>query len=190
MDAEHLLVTGPSGGGKTTFLRELHARHDGSSVFLTTKANERKAKSNPPRRVRQSSCAYPEDIQQVRGWAQKQDGITQVILDEVDNAPTFLDGSDGPTRGMLHEDRSRGVKCVIATQNPQDLHNSTWKYGPLQQCQYVVWVGPAKTWHKGFRQWLNLSSDQLPDSNYEYVVIDPSDPPQVVSTGETDPDFG
>lgn len=190
MDAEHVLVTGPSGGGKTTFLREMHSRHDGPSVFLTTKGNERKAQSNPPYRVRKSSCAYPRDIQLVRAWAQSRSEITQVIVDECDNAPTFLDGDDGPLRGMLHEDRSRGVKAVIATQNPQDLHNNTWKYGPLQQCKHVVWVGPAKTWHRGFRQWLNLAAKQLPNENYSYVVIDPQDPPVVVDQGETDPSFG
>jgi hypothetical protein len=190
MDAEHVLVCGPSGGGKTTFLRELHAKHDGPSVFLTTKPNERTAATNPPRRVRRSSCEYPADIADARQWACARDDVVQVIVDECDNAPTFLDGADGPVRGMLHEDREKGLKCVVATQNPQDLRNSTWKYGPLQQCQYVVWVGPARAWHRGFRNWLNLDADQLPDDNYSFVVIDPADPPAVVSRGETQPRFG
>jgi hypothetical protein len=192
VDAEHVLVGGPSGGGKTTFLREMHARHDGASAFLTTKSNERTAQADHAHfpRVRRSSCSYPEDIHDVRTAAQNNDGVAQVCIDEVDTAPTFLDGEDGPVRGMLHDDRSQRVKCVIATQNPQDLRTTTWKYGPLQQCAYFVWVGPVKTWHSGFFDWLGVSSDQLPDENYQWVVIRPSDPPEVVAEGETNPQFG
>lgn len=190
VDAEHVLVCGPSGGGKTTFLREMHARHNGPSIFLTTKSNERKADQNAPRRIRHSSCQYPGHISKARRWAKRKDGMIQVIVDEVDNAPTFLEGEDGPVRKMLHEDRSDRVKAVIATQNPQDLHNSTWKYGPLQQCKYVVWVGPAKTWHRGFREWLNLDPDQLPNENYRYHVIDPADPPKVIDSGTTTKKYG
>jgi len=190
VEAEHVLVCGPSGGGKTTYLRELHARHDGPSIFLTTKSNERKAISDPPRRIRQSSCDYPGSIVKARQWAKRHDETVQVIVDECDTAPTFLDGEDGPVRGMLHDDREDLVKTVIATQNPQDLRNNTWNYGPLQQCQYVVWVGPAKTWHTGFTDWLSLSSDQLPDQNYQYHVIEPTAPPQVVYRGKTDPKYG
>lgn len=190
VEAEHVLVCGPSGGGKTTYLRELHAKHDGPSLFLTPKKNERKAASNPPWRIRQSSCSYPGSIQKARQWAKRHDETVQVIVDEVQNAPTFLDGEDGPMRKMLHEDRSDGVKAVLATQNPQDLRNNTWNYGPLQQCQYVVWVGPARTWHSGFTNWLNLENDQLPDDNYQYHVIEPTAPPRVVFEGETKPKFG
>lgn len=190
VEAEHVLVCGPSGGGKTTYLRELHARHNGPSIFLTGKSNERKAASNPPRRIRKSSIDYEGDVRDARQWAKRYDGAVQVIVDEAQNAPTFLDGEDGPVRSMLHEDRSDRVRCVVATQNPQDLRTTRWNYGPLQQCKHVVWVGPAKTWHRGFREWLNLDADQLPRENYRVHVIDPADPPQVVHRGETDPQFG
>lgn len=192
VDAEHLLVCGPSGGGKTTYLRQLHAQHDGASAFLTTKPNERTAQNSHPqhRRYRESSCSYPGAIEPVRDAARSESGVAQVIVDEVDTAPTFADGENGPVRRMLHDDRELGVKCVIATQNPQDLHTSQWKYGPLQQCEYVVWVGPVKTWHTGFTDWLDVDRSQLPDENYTYVVIDPSAPPQVVYEGRTDPQYG
>jgi hypothetical protein len=189
VDAEHVIVAGPSGGGKTTYLREQHARHDGPSIFLTTKGYERTAADNPPRRIRKSSADYPSDIETARDWARQYDGEVQVITDEVQNAPTFH-GDNGPVRKMLHEDRSARVKAVIATQNPQDLHSREWNYGPLQQCKWVVWVGPAKTWHRGFREWLNLEPAQLPSENYTYHVIEPSDPPEVVYKGTTDPRFG
>jgi len=183
VDAEHVLVCGPSGGGKTTYLREMHDRHDGPSIFVTTDY-ERQAPSTPPRRIRKSRASYPEDIHTAREWARSHDETVQVIVDEVQNAPTFH-GEDGPVRKMLHEDRSAGVKAVIATQNPQDLRTTEWNYGPLQQCQYVVWVGPAKTWHRGFREWMNLDAAQLPQENYQVRVIEPTDPPTVVYEGET-----
>jgi len=192
VEAEHVLVCGPSGGGKTTYLRELHARHDGASAFLTTKPNERTAQDSHREhpRVRRSSCSYPGDVEPVRAAAREEDGLAQVIVDEVETAPTFLDGEDGPVRGMLHDDRELGVKCVIATQNPQDLRTTEWNYGPLQQCEYIVWVGPVKTWHSGFTDWLGVGGDQLPSENYQYVVLEPSDPPRVVAEGETNPRFG
>jgi hypothetical protein len=188
VQAEHVLVCGPSGGGKTTYLRELHDRHDGPSIFMTTKKYERKAIDNPPVRFRRSSARYPEDIVNARTWARQHDETVQVIIDEVQNVPTFH-GEDGPVRKMLHEDRSSGVKAVIATQNPQDLHTREWNYGPLQQCQYVVWVGPAKTWHRGFREWMNLDASQLPQENYHVRVIQPSDPPTVVYEGTTNREY-
>jgi len=190
IEAEHVLVAGPSGGGKTTYLREMHAKHDGPSIFLTTKSYERKAASNPPKRIRKSSAAYPEDLSKARQWGLNRNGQTQVIIDEVQNAPTFLDGSDGPLKQMLHEDRESGIKAVLSTQNPQDLHTPEWKYGPLQQCQYVVWVGPSRTWHRGFREWLNLDAGQLPDDNFIYHVIKPSDPPEVIAQGVTKERYG
>ena len=185
IQAEHVLVCGPSGGGKTTFLRELHDRHDGVSAFLTTKGNERKAAKDPPGRVRKSSCAYPADIHKAREWGLRRPELAQIIVDECDNAPTFKDGADGPVRKMLHEDREGKIKCVIATQNPQDLRTNQWNYGPLQQCKTVVWVGPTRTWHRGFREWLNLDADQLPETNYRWHAIQPSDPPRVIERGRT-----
>jgi hypothetical protein len=175
VEAEHLLVAGPSGGGKSTYLRELHDRHDGPSVFLTTKSNERTAANNPPRRVRQSSCDYPRDIKQVREWAREVPGTVQIIVDESQNAPSFVDGS-GPTKDGLHEDRSSGVKWVVATQNPMDLRTKENGYGPIQQCQLWVWCGPVKTWHEGFFSANGMSGmvEHLPTANYEYVVLEPT----------------
>lgn len=171
-DAEHVLVAGPSGGGKTTYVGEMHARADGPSAFLSPKQGD----------------TYPETIQRVRELFIAEGG-GQIIVDECQNAPTFLEGADGPVRKMLHQDREAGIKAVLSTQNPQDLRTTEWNYGPLQQAQYFVWVGPARTWHRGFREWLNVEPEDLPDTNYEYVVLEPTDPPQVVAQGETDPSF-
>jgi len=181
VDAEHVLVAGPSGGGKTTYLRELHAQHDGPSIFLTTKGNERKAKDNPPARVKKSSASYPKDIQRARAWAKRKNGTVQVVIDEVQNAPTFH-GENGPVKDMLHEDRGDKLKAVIATQNPQDLHTRQFKYGPIQQAKYWVFVGKGKDWHAGFFDGNNLNSvkQYVPDEMFEYIVIDPA----LAKTGE------
>jgi len=197
VDAEHVMVAGPSGGGKTTYLREMHARHGGPSVFLTPKKNERKASSNPPKRVRKSSCSYPGDIEKTREWAIQRDELVQVIIDEAQNAPTFAEGADGPVRKMLHEDRSKGVKCVIASQNPQDFHQGgDYKYGAVQQCEYWTFVGKAKTWHVPFFRANGMAGfeEHLPAQNYEYVVIDPaanlSSNKRIVHRGETKEQYG
>jgi len=174
VEAEHVLVCGPSGGGKTTYLREMHDRHDGPSMFLTTDM-ERQAPSTPPRRIRKSRADYPADIRTAREWARAHDETVQVIVDEAQGAPSFTDGS-GPVKDMLHEDRSHGVKCVVATQNPMDLRTSENGYGPVQQAQYWVFVGPAKDWHRGFFNANGMSDMKplMPSRNYELVVISPS----------------
>ena len=195
MQAEHELVAGPSGGGKTTLLREKHARHEGPSIFMTTKPNERTAHERPPERYRRSSASYPEDVRSARQWARDIDGVAQVIVDEAQNAPSFTEG-EGPLKDGLHEDRSSGVKWVVATQNPMDLRTKANGYGPIQQCRYWVWCGPLKTWHEGFFDGNGMADMKglMPTENYEYVVIDPtaSLPPgeRTVHRGETERRFG
>jgi len=171
-NAEHVLVAGPSGGGKTTYLGEMHSRAEGPTAYLSTANGD----------------TYPEDIQRVRDHFIDLGG-GQVIVDECQNAPTFLEGADGPVRKMLHEDRKRGIKAVVATQNPQDLRTREYNYGPLQQCEYFVWVGQERAWHDGFTDWLKLRSEDLPDQPYAYVVLEPTNPPQVVAEGTTDPQY-
>lgn len=172
--AEHVAIFGPSGGGKTTFLREMHARHEGPSVFLSPKADEH-AEHDPPRRTLRSGASYPRDITRAREWAKGKPATVQVIVDECQQTPTFTDG-EGPTKDMLHEDRSDGVKCVISTQNPQDLNTRENGYGPVQQARYWVFCGPLKDWHVGFMNANNLSGlvEHMPTRDYEYVVVEPT----------------
>lgn len=195
MRAQHVAVAGPSGGGKTTYLREMHARYGGPSVFLTTKSNERKARSSPPRRIRKSSAAYPADIERTREWARARDETVQVIVDESQNAP-FASGDDGPVRTGLHEDRSAGVMWVVATQNPQDWHSSQFNYGPIQQTEYWIFVGPCKDWHRGFFDGNGLGDviPLLPTDRFEWVVIQPKasleGDDKIVERGTTNERFG
>jgi len=116
-------------------------------------------------------------------------GGGQVIVDEAQNAPTFRDGETGPCYTMLHEDREAGLKPVIVTQNPQDLRSNTHGYGPIQQAQYFVWVGESRAFASGFTDWLKLPKDEIPSENYQYRVWKPTDPPELVHSGETDPEY-
>ena len=192
---EPVIVSGGQGSGKTTFLREMHARFDGPSIFLTTKANERKAHQSPPERIRESSAQYPADIERARSWAKQRSETVQIIVDECQNAPTFTSGT-GPLKKMLHEDREAGVKTVISTQSPQDLHTKENKYGPVQQCDWWVWVGPLKSWHAGFFDGNGLSDvkQYMPTRKYEYVVLQPLEglhgKEKIVAQGQTDKRFG
>lgn len=192
---EPVIVSGGQGSGKTTYLRELHARYDGPSIFLTTKSNERKAAKNEPQRIRKSSCSYPGHISKARRWARQHPENVQVIVDECQNAPTFTDGQ-GPLKDMLHEDREAGVKTVISTQSPSELRTDENGYGPVQQCDWWVWVGPLKSWHTGFFNANGLSDvkNLMPTEKYKYVEMQPiasySAEEKIVYRGETNPRYG
>jgi hypothetical protein len=192
-DAKHVLVAGPSGGGKSTYAGEMHVRHDGPSVYLSTDP-DLDAPDAPAGSVRsqRSGASYPRDVERAREWARSNAPVTQVIVDEAQNAPSFTDG-EGPVADGMHEDRSAGVKWVIATQNPMDLRTSDRGYGPIQQADLWVWCGPLRTWHTGFFDANGMADmkDLLPTNDHEYVVIDPtaslSPEDRIVARGETDP---
>lgn len=192
--AEHLLVAGPSGGGKTTRLRGIHATFEGPSVFVTPE-QERSAADRPPWRTVRSGASYPEDIRRARKWAREQPEPVQIVVDEVQGAPSFVEG-DGPIADGLHRDRKAGVKWVIATQNPMDLRTRERGYGPVQQADLWVFVGPAKTWHVGFFRANDMDDliPHLPTENYEYVVLRPlaslNGEDKIVYRGTTDPRHG
>jgi hypothetical protein len=192
---EPVIVSGSQGGGKTTYLREMHARYDGESVFLTVKSNERTAHDRPPERICQSSAVYPDDIRDVREWALNRSEEVQVIIDECQNAPTFTTG-DGPIKTMLHEDREAGVKTVIATQSPSDLRTKENGYAPVQQCDWWVWCGPLMSFHAGFFNANGLSDVKrlMPSKKYKFAVMKPieslSPEEKIECENETLPEFG
>lgn len=195
---EPVIVSGGQGSGKTTLLREMHARFDGPSIILTTKETEKTAIHEPPHRIVWANAQYPQDIAETRAWSLEKfpNRNVQIIVDEVQNAPTFQDGADnGPLKTMLHEDREAGIKTVIATQSPGDLRTRKNNYAPVQQCDYWIWVGPLKSWHAGFFNANGMSDmkELMPTEKFKYRVMQPIEalkPKQrIVEQGETDPDF-
>ncbi|WP_058826721.1 ATP-binding protein [Haloferax sp. Q22] len=212
MDRYHVTVVGDSGSGKTTFLREMHDTFPGLSIWIddtdaggisgrdlddaTTVYSAAEARRATASRIRWVCDDAMEVIEHVRAIAHNYHERTgypvQVVVDE---AHRHLPDSESESSAkvntlaaMLHEDRDKGVKVVIASQDPQDFY-----YPPVKQCKYLVWVGPPSTFHRGFIRYYNLKDldgEGLPSERWEYVVIRPTEPPRAVYHGETREVYG
>ena len=191
MQAYHTVVTGDSGGGKTTYLREAHATYPGLSIWIdqsddgvsgisgrdldsaATVRTEREARQSDATRLRWR-CSDPLDAARgaravAHDYHESTGFPTQVIADEAQDG-MLADGeveADNPVKRMLHEDRDKGLKVQVATQDPQDL-----EYTPLKQCKYWVWVGEWSTFHRGFINYFDLPKSELPTEPYQVVVFD------------------
>lgn len=182
MKAKHVLLGGSSGGGKTTRARQMHAEHDGVSVWVNHNDEDvpgQTVGSLGEMQAAVQACSSVAEVRNLRLNYRCHDALsgasaartfarsvgrhfdaevcTQVIVDEAhialpDSEADSAVSSGNPVAKMLHEDRSLHVKAVIATQDPQDLY-----YPPTKQCKYIVWCGPVSTFHKGFVNYYNLS---------------------------------
>lgn len=208
--AYHTLIAGSSGGGKSTLARQAHAEFRGPSAFLTTKSrgresgvqghevSGRKALDTATKqadrwerlRVKWYNASYPEATHAVRRWAHDVADYSgypvQVIVDECQETP--LSDSEGALKEGLHQDRDVPIKWVPVTQSPQDLKESRG-YAGINQCQYITWVGPAMTFHKGFIEYYSLKG-KLPREKYRYHVVRPTNPPTVIHRGVTEKRYG
>jgi hypothetical protein len=189
MQAYHTLVAGDSGGGKTTYLREAHDTYPGLSIWIdhhgvdgiggrslddaATVRSEREARQSDATRLRwrcddpldaaRGARAVAHDYHDSTGYP------TQIIADEAQDG-MLADGeveADNPVKRMLHEDRDRALKVVIATQDPSDFD-----YTPIKQCKYWTWVREWSVFHDGFLRHFSIPRDELPTAPYEYVVFD------------------
>lgn len=183
MRAHHTGVFGDSGGGKTTFMREMHTKftglsiwvnHNGESNISGKRCRGKKAMLSADDARLNLICDDVNDgtrmAREVGQEYHKRTGYGyQVIVDEAQES-ALPDGSsspDTPLKRMLHQDRSDGGKAVVATQDPTDLH-----YTPLKQVVNWVWVGEWSPFHEGFLRYFSIPTDELPNENYRYVVFD------------------
>lgn len=206
MQAYHALVTGDSGGGKTTLLREMHDTYNGLSIWVdfstdgvsgisgraldsaATVHSEAEARRTNATRIRwrtddpveaaAGARAVANDYHRATGYP------TQVIVDEAQNVlPDGKVDPSNPVKTMLHEDRDKALKCVLATQDPSDLD-----YTPIKQCQYWTWVGGWSVFHDGFIRYFSIPRENLPTEPYEYVVMNKR--MEVLYRGETQASYG
>lgn len=207
MKAYHTLVVGDSGTGKTTLLRELHDEFRGVSIWVNhngetgvrgvVAASERGMRQAVGeyrqwdavrinmRTERSPTAAFAEARAFAHSVYQTVGVPVQIVLDEAHAALPDSDelsgpGSGNPVRAALHEDRDKGVKVVLGTQDPSDLY-----YPPIKQVRHIAWVGPPSSFHEGFVRYYKLKDIEWPTERFEYVVIKPSMPPEVVYRART-----
>jgi len=216
MKPYHVVVAGTSGGGKSTLLREMFAELDGVSVWVRRGPNDddapsgyrvrgtaamqtgiRKASSWTGVRLVYQTSGDAESVRaavsDVRQLARQIHDVTggavgtQMILDEAHGYLPDAESESGPgnpIRDAMHEDRDNGLKVVLASQDPTDLY-----YPPLKQAAHIVWVGETRVFNRGFLRYFGLDSLKLPNERFRYVVIKPTDPPEVVYRGETNEEY-
>jgi DNA helicase HerA-like ATPase len=203
MKAYHTLVTGDSGGGKSTLLAEMADRFEGLTIILDpgddgdskftghgpldarTVHSAREARRVDARvihwRVAESQSAVDSAASEAREIAKayrREAGYpAQIIVDEAQ--VSGLTDNEGPVKEGLHGDRDMGIKWVVATQDPSDLD-----YTPLKQVQYIVWCGEWAAFHDGFIRYFSISRENLPEQQYQYVVLNKR--MEVLYRGETD----
>lgn len=196
MKAYHTLVTGSSGGGKTTLLRELHetfpglsiwVNHSGESGVAGKRASGQQAMRSSDRNLinlqvgdADSGCELAREF--AREYTSATGFPAQIIVDECHQ--TSLAQGEGALKNGLHEDRDSRIKWVPATQSVQNLKESRG-YAGISQCEWIVWVGTTKAFQDGFIKYYQLDEAGLPEDRFKFHKIEPSRPPKVVYRGET-----
>lgn len=177
MKARHTLISGDSGGGKTTLAREIADTSGFVSVWVGEGDRIPGQVVNGPQTLREAvdggasvvhyktgdvltavtharSLAYHETRRPV-----------SVIVDEAQDH--LREDQSNPIKAGLHRDRDVGVRYVLITQDPSDL-----PYTPLKQVRYWAWVGEWSTFHDGFLRYFSVPREELPDERFRYVVLD------------------
>lgn len=211
--AEHKVVFGNSGGGKTTYMREEHATHDGISIWV----NHTIEKEDIPG----VTCNSLTDmVTLVRAC----DSLSQVRNLRIDYRPskrgTMATEEPKEFGRLVSKEFNNKVETQIVGDECQHLlpddekrssvnngNPSAWimhqgrslrikgvfgtqdptetYYPPLKQTDRIVWCGKAKIFEKGFFNVFKIDPSLLPDKNLHYVVIDPTIPIQIVDEGTT-----
>lgn len=202
MDATHVIGLGPSGGGKSTMLREHHETFDGVSVVVNHSGMDKVAghRAVGPK-------AMATGIEKFADWSNVRINLlcddpvkgaelairfaidvwdtagvpTQICMDEFqhsfhDDAPDEV--HEHPVLWALTEGRDKGIKFTGYTQNPKNV-----PYTKMESVKWFVWVGGWSMPMKGFMNYYGLDGDDLPDENYVINVFDRQS--KLVYEGET-----
>ena len=194
MKALHTLVVGDTGTGKSTLLRQIAVETPATTIWIDHMGSEDDLRAPVARSVADlRTLARDRDVIRyvptgtddpalaARSIAHHEiDGPTQIVSDECQEVLT--DDSDNQIKQGLHTDRDRGIKWVLATQDPADL-----PYTPIKQIRYYVWVGEPAMFMDGFLNYYGFDRGDLPDQDFRYAVLDKSG--AVIDRGETDPSY-
>lgn len=219
MQAKHVMTGGSSGGGKTTYLRELHDLHDGISI-LCNYDNPRASgfegficNSFEEMIMAVRNCGSEAELRNLRiDYRGAYPGVdatrepmhiakkvgeefnskicTQIIVDEAQHALP-----DDENRSSVES----GNPLAWGLHQGRDLNIkcvvatqdvSDLYYTPLKNCAYFVWVGKVKSFHDGFLRYWKFNELSLPTENHRYVVINPTKPASIVYRGETKKRYG
>jgi len=207
MKAYHTLVTGDSGGGKSTLLAEMADRFQGLTIIIdpgddgdekftgrgplaaVTVHSGHEARQADASiihwRTDESQSAVDTAAGEAREIAKEYRRSTgyaaQIIVDEAQTSG--LSDNEGPVKRGLHGDRDMAIKWVVATQDPSDLD-----YTPLKQINTIVWCGEWAVFHDGFIRFFSIPRDELPTEPYQWVAFDKR--MQVVNEGTTKKTYG
>jgi len=217
LKSRHTFIGGPSDSGKTTLLREHHARFDGHSIYVNHgsgrsehdehvagyvarnraeihRAFERAGEFNvkvdyrptnqTPTEAMETATSYAVDFGDTVGTSTGTP--CQVLVDEAHKImpDDANDPADNDLAFLLAEGRDKGIKAVLADQNPKAV-----AYGPLENCRYFVFVGPPSVFSEGFfRYFSGFDKSELPARDFGITVMDRSG--DVLHKGETDPEYG
>lgn len=208
MKAEHVLVGGPSGAGKTTELRFMHDTFDGVSIWVNHTSGPADSYETVAGIEATDRAELQAAVGEVDEWGDLRiDLRTPNINEGASLAASFaadvfdttaaannpvavqvvVDEShhlDDELLGwFLAEGRDKGLKAVFATQNPRK-----WPTDDLLNARYWVWCGPYAAANKGWLDYYGFPREDMAAEDYRFDVFSRS--MDRLYSGETVEEYG